>query len=174
MKLLKHCLIGVLLAIIMVARAVEPGSFKPLKEDFYFSLDELFRPSFSAELKKENKLLKTRTMILRRNNLSSRSNKRLRMIVTAYCSCADCCGKSDGITASGTKAHWGTVAAPRWLPFGTKLKIEGFDTVFTVEDRGGAIKGNRLDIWYISHEQAKKFGRKALFVEILEWGGAKK
>jgi 3D (Asp-Asp-Asp) domain-containing protein len=86
--------------------------------------------------------------------------------VTAYCSCEKCCGKSDGITASGIKAHWGMVAAPRWLPFGTKLKIEGFDTVFTVEDRGGAIKGNRLDIWFPSHEEALKFGVKRLRVEV--------
>ena len=169
MKLLKHCLIGVLLAIIMVARAIEPGSFKPLKEDFYFSLDELFRPSFNAELKKENQLLKTRTMVLRRNDLTSRNNKRIRMIVTAYCGCEKCCGQyADGITASGAPARFGVVAAPEWLPFGTKLKIEGFDTVFTVEDRGGAIKGNRLDIWFPSHEEAKKFGRQGLFVEIIE------
>ena len=168
MKLLKHCLIGVFLAIIMVARALEPGSFRPLKDDFFFSLDELIKPSFNAELKKENQLLKKRTMILRRNNLTSRNNNRLRMVVTAYCSCAECCGKSDGITASGAKARFGTVAAPSWLPFGTKLKIEGFNNVFVVQDRGGAIKGNRLDIWFPSHEQAKKFGRRTLFVEIIE------
>ena len=41
---------------------------------------------------------------------------------TAYCSCKKCCGKSDGITASGKKAKEGTIAC-NWLPFGTKLRI---------------------------------------------------
>ncbi len=86
--------------------------------------------------------------------------------VTAYCSCALCCGKSNGITASGTQAHWGTVAAS--LPFGTKLRIEGFDTVFTVEDRGGAIGSGRVDIWFPTHAEALAFGRRELVVEVLK------
>ena len=46
--------------------------------------------------------------------------------VTAYCSCAKCCGKTNGITAMGTKATSGhTIAAPSRFPFGTKLKING-------------------------------------------------
>ena len=98
--------------------------------------------------------------------------------VTAYCNCRKCCGKSRnhplyGITASGKRARWGTVAADwRVLPKGTKLKIEGFRTVFTVEDKGGAIKGNRIDVWYSSHRKALKFGRRKLKVTILRRGGA--
>lgn len=88
-------------------------------------------------------------------------------IATAYCSCEKCCGKSDGITASGKKAHWGTVAAPEWLPFGTKLRIEGFSTVFTVEDRGGAIKGNRIDIFFTSHKEALEFGKRKVRVYVI-------
>ena len=84
-------------------------------------------------------------------------------VCTAYCSCEKCCGKSDGITASGTKAHQGTVAN-NWLPFGTKLKIEGYTTIFTVEDRGSVKhfgtkteKRKRLDIWFPSHKEALEF-----------------
>ncbi len=77
--------------------------------------------------------------------------------ITAYCGCAKCCGKTDGITASGTHVTAGrTIAAPPEIPFGTKLMINGH--IYTVEDRGGAIKGNRIDIYFETHEEANKFG----------------
>lgn len=77
--------------------------------------------------------------------------------ITAYCGCAKCCGKTDGITASGTHVTAGrTIAAPPEIPFGTKLMINGH--IYTVEDRGGAIKGNRIDIYFESHEEAERFG----------------
>ena len=79
--------------------------------------------------------------------------------LTAYCSCAKCCGKTDGITASGTHVTAGrTIAAPRTFAFGTKIMINGH--VYTVEDRGGAIQGNRIDIYFDTHEEALKFGVK--------------
>lgn len=79
--------------------------------------------------------------------------------ITAYCSCAKCCGKTDGITASGTKVKAGrTIAAPSTFPFGTKIMINGH--IYTVEDRGGAIKGNRIDIYFDTHEEALQFGVK--------------
>ena len=78
--------------------------------------------------------------------------------LTAYCACSQCCGKCDGITASGVKAVEGiTVAADtKILPFGTKIYIDGHE--FTVQDRGGAIKGNKIDIFFNSHAEALKFG----------------
>ncbi len=78
---------------------------------------------------------------------------------TAYCPCAKCCGKSDGITASGAKAVSGhTIAAPSTYAFGTEIEING--NVYVVEDRGGAIKGNRIDIFFDSHSEANNYGRK--------------
>lgn len=77
--------------------------------------------------------------------------------ITAYCGCAKCCGKTDGITASGTHVTAGrTIAAPPEIPFGTKISINGH--IYTVEDRGGAIKGNRIDIYFESHQEALDFG----------------
>lgn len=76
---------------------------------------------------------------------------------TAYCPCAKCCGKSDGITSSGvvaTSVH--TIAAPKKYPFGTQMEINGI--VYTVEDRGGAIQGNRIDIFFDTHWEAQQFG----------------
>ena len=87
--------------------------------------------------------------------------------LTAYCHCAKCCGKSNGITASGAKAVEGvTIAADtRKLPFGTRVVINGH--TYIVQDRGGAIKGNRIDIYFSTHEKALKFGRQTKDIIIL-------
>ena len=79
--------------------------------------------------------------------------------LTAYCSCEECCGKSDGITASGVKARPNhTIAAPSEFAFGTKLMINGIE--YTVEDRGGAIKDKRIDVYFDSHQEAISFGKQ--------------
>ena len=80
---------------------------------------------------------------------------------TAYCACSKCCGKSDGITASGARATQGrTIAAPSTYAFGTEIEING--NVYVVEDRGGAIKGNRIDIFFDSHSEANNYGRRTV------------
>ncbi|MCI9063115.1 MAG: DUF348 domain-containing protein [Clostridia bacterium] len=85
--------------------------------------------------------------------------------ITAYCSCAKCCGKSTGRTASGKRATAGrTVAAPAKFKFGTKLSING--KTYVVEDRGGAIKGNRIDIYVGSHSAALRWGVRYLPVKV--------
>ena len=87
--------------------------------------------------------------------------------ITAYCSCAKCCGKTNGITASGKKAKAGrTIAAPRGFKFGTKLSING--KTYIVEDRGGAIKGNRIDLYVNSHSEALRWGVRYLPVKVLK------
>jgi 3D (Asp-Asp-Asp) domain-containing protein len=80
--------------------------------------------------------------------------------LTAYCSCSKCCGKSDGITASGKKAKANhTVAVDRNLiPFGTELMING--ETYIAEDTGGAVQGMVIDIYFDSHEEAENFGVK--------------
>ncbi len=87
--------------------------------------------------------------------------------ITAYCSCSKCCGKTTGRTASGTQATAGrTVAAPAKFAFGTKLNIGGH--IYTVEDRGGAIQGNRIDIYVSSHSEALQWGVKYLPVSVAQ------
>ena len=81
--------------------------------------------------------------------------------LSAYCACYKCCGKyANGITASGKTARANhTIAADTSvLPFGTEVYIEG--QKYVVEDRGGAIKGNRIDIYFDSHTEANNFGVK--------------
>lgn len=87
--------------------------------------------------------------------------------VTAYCACMKCCGKTNGITAMGTKATEGrTVAASSKFAFGTKLNINGH--VYTVEDRGGAITGNKIDIYLNSHAAALAWGVRYLPVSVVQ------
>ena len=85
-------------------------------------------------------------------------------VATAYCSCAYCCGKTDGITASGTYCTAGrTIAADTSIfPFGTELVIDGH--TYVVEDVGGAIGGHRIDIYFDSHQEALNYGRRTVQV----------
>lgn len=88
-------------------------------------------------------------------------------VITAYCPCVKCCGKSNGITASGVKATEGvTVAMDKSIPFGAKIYIDGVGERI-VQDRGGAIKGNRIDLYFDSHQEALNFGRQTKQVTIL-------
>ena len=87
--------------------------------------------------------------------------------ITAYCPCAKCCGKATGRTAMGTRATAGrTVAASAKFAFGTKLNINGH--VYTVEDRGGAINGNKIDIFVNSHAEALAWGVRYLPVSVAQ------
>ncbi len=108
---------------------------------------------------------------------------------TGYCPCRKCCSwhrswkppfrpvyssgplkgklKRVGVTASGTKAKKGTVAADtRFYPFGTVMDVPGYG-MCRVEDRGGAIQGPaRIDLFFDSHKEALQWGRKRLSVHV--------
>lgn len=97
------------------------------------------------------------------------------MNTSAYCSCAICCGKTNGITSSGAPASsWYTVAAGSSYPIGTVIYIPYFSDKpnggwFVVQDRGGAISNSKLDIYMGSHGQALQFGRRSLECYIYEF-----
>ena len=80
--------------------------------------------------------------------------------ITGYAACVKCCGKSDGITADGTYAPgfkgW-LASAPKEIPFGTRLWVAGVGQV-EVHDRGGAIKGQRLELFFQGYNEARKWG----------------
>ena len=72
------------------------------------------------------------------------------------------------ITATGTVPKWGTIAVdPSVIPYGTKVYIPMFDKIFIAEDCGGAIKGNKIDIFMNSAEETKNFGRRNIEIKIL-------
>ena len=85
--------------------------------------------------------------------------------LTYYDACVKCCGKTDGITASGVKATAGrTIAAPPEYPFGQEIEIDG--NIYVVEDRGGSIKGNRFDVYVDSHQEAVNLGVRYAEVKV--------
>jgi 3D (Asp-Asp-Asp) domain-containing protein len=99
----------------------------------------------------------------------------IRMEVTAYCPCVKCCGpKAQGLTASGKHVSHNNgrfvAADTSILPFGTRLVIPGYadDQAVEVADRGGAIKGNKLDLFFSTHEAALQWGRQTVEVTVIQ------
>ena len=88
-------------------------------------------------------------------------------LITAYCPCMQCCNKTDGITATGTKATQGRTIAvdPKVIPYGTTVMFDG--NIYTAEDCGGAIKQNRIDLFFDSHQSALEWGKQYHEVFIL-------
>lgn len=77
----------------------------------------------------------------------------IEITVSYYCSCSICCGEwANGITASGKRAASGMVAMAGEYPFGTKIEIDG--VLYTVQDRGGKVTGNHVDIYAPTHTEA--------------------
>jgi 3D (Asp-Asp-Asp) domain-containing protein len=110
------------------------------------------------------------------------------MTVTGYCNCGACCSwestwfglgspvisagprkgvvKKIGFTSSGTEARHGTIAADvSRYPYGTLMEVPGYGTG-RVEDTGGAIKGDHIDLWFDDHDQARQWGRQRKMVKI--------
>ncbi len=88
--------------------------------------------------------------------------------VSAYCHCAVCCGEAGMPTASGKMPMVGrTVAAPRSIPFGTRLEIQDLGSRM-VEDRAHEKFDHRIDVFMASHKKAKEFGVKKLKVTVYE------
>ena len=79
-----------------------------------------------------------------------------------------------GRTASGKPVNRGLIAAdPRVLPIGTRVRVEAgsFSGEYEVADIGGAVKGRRIDIWTPTAREAMRFGRRAVKLTVLSFGG---
>lgn len=90
--------------------------------------------------------------------------------ITHYDVCSKCCGKTDGITASGAHATpYSTVAVdPSVIPLGADVLVDYGDGAglrrYRAEDTGGAIMGNRIDLCVGSHAEAQQLGRRTATV----------
>lgn len=93
-----------------------------------------------------------------------------KFVITAYCTCRVCCGVYSGgnRTASGTVPTSNRTIAvdTNVIPFKTKVVING--QVYVAEDRGGAIKGKRIDMFFMTHKEALKWGRRTMEVYLAE------
>jgi 3D (Asp-Asp-Asp) domain-containing protein len=127
-------------------------------------------------LKKDNihpkqvlKVKKTSTAAKPKAKTSSSSKKYKTITVKATAYTANCKGCS-GITASGLnlKKNPNVKAIsvdPKVIPLGTKVHVEGYGDAIAA-DKGGAIKGNKIDVFYSSHSKAINWGRKTVKVKI--------
>jgi 3D (Asp-Asp-Asp) domain-containing protein len=102
-----------------------------------------------------------------------RKARTMEMVVTGYSPDERSCGASaDGITASGysvwTNGMKMVAADTRVLPMKSVISIPGYNggKPVPVLDRGGAIKGNRLDLLFPTHEQARQWGKKKLTITV--------
>lgn len=100
--------------------------------------------------------------------------------VTAYCSCPKCCGiwskdhpsrqgtDYEQHTTSGTIPVAGRTVAvdPDIIPLGSKILIN--DHEYIAEDTGSGVKGNHIDIYFDSHEEALEWGVRTLEVQVFE------
>jgi 3D (Asp-Asp-Asp) domain-containing protein len=81
-----------------------------------------------------------------------------------------------GRTASGRPVARGLIAAdPRILPLGTRVRIEAgdFSGEYVVADTGGMVKGRRVDIWTPTTGETLRFGKRAVKLTVLEYGGTR-
>lgn len=109
------------------------------------------------------------------------ARKAIKMVATAYEAGFQSTGKRPGdkgygITASGARAKRGTVAVdPRVIPLGTRLYVKSLtpgvpDYGFAIaQDTGGAIKGNKIDLFMETVYECMQFGRRPVMVYILKW-----
>ncbi|AYP68423.1 3D domain protein [Bacillus phage vB_BboS-125] len=96
--------------------------------------------------------------------------------ITAYTAGYESTGKHPGdpaygVTATGTTVKEGRTIAADWsiLPPGTVVRIQGLEGYYTVEDRGGAVVGNIIDLYIEDLEEAITWGRQERKLYVKEW-----
>lgn len=105
--------------------------------------------------------------------LLAKAHKIENCTVTHYDCCVLCCGKTDGITASGVKATPGVTVAvdTSIIPLGSDVLVDYGDGVinyYRADDTGSAIKGNELDLCVSSHQEAINLGVRTATVYWVE------
>ena len=91
---------------------------------------------------------------------SNSKGKHMSVVATAY--------TGDSITSTGKRPKWGTIAVdPTVIPYGTKVYIPQFNKTFIAEDCGGAIKGNKIDIFMNDESSVYNWGRKTIDIYIV-------
>jgi len=96
--------------------------------------------------------------------------KKIKVVITAYSSTTWQTDDTPFTTASGKTVEEGIVAN-NMLAFGTEIRIPELygDKVFVVQDRMNWKKGYyHIDIWFVDYCQAKDFGAKTTYIEVLE------
>ena len=103
-----------------------------------------------------------------------------RFTLTAYCSCEKCCGEyalNRPIDENGNEIVYGSIGVrlvagisiavdPNVIPYGSEVIINGH--TYIAHDTGGAIKGNRIDVYFDDHQEAWNFGTQYAEVYLVQ------
>ena len=104
-----------------------------------------------------------------KEDLQAKQSYEMEVKITGYCNSPICINDvrwQDGMTATGTIARVGVCAAD-WsvIPIGTIIYVEGYGFC-RVEDRGGKVKGNHIDLFFNTYKEAKGWGLQNKKVKI--------
>lgn len=94
-------------------------------------------------------------------------------VATAYCACEKCCsewainrkGPVVGSTGMELIPKYSIAVDPNIIPYGSIL-VDSIGNEYRADDCGGAIKGNHIDIYFSSHEEASNYGRQTIELAI--------
>ena len=138
---------------------------KPVKKTFVEEV--VFEKPINKVVKKGTKVEAVKVASSRgesSRNIYSNTNSKGRhmsVVATAY--------TGDSLTSTGKKPRWGTISVdPKVIPYGTKVYIPQFDKIFIAEDCGGAIKGNKIDIFMNDESSVYNWGRKTIDIYIVD------
>ena len=121
-----------------------------------------------SETKKQNDIKADIHESHEKPNNQDTENKRVSLgefKLTAYCPCEICCGefaynRPNGVVYGSIgeelKEGYSIAVDPSVIPYGTEVMING--NIYKAQDCGGAIKGNKIDVYFDNHNEALKFG----------------
>ena len=114
-----------------------------------------------TKVKKQKSQKETKTVSKKSSNAKSNLGKKITVSATAY--------SGDSITSTGTTPKFGTIAVdPSVIPYGTRVYIPALGGVYVAEDCGGAIKGNKIDIFMASESACNSWGVRSIEIQILK------
>ena len=117
----------------------------------YIKTNQLSTSNNSSENNKQNTS----------DNSGGNVARTIKVVATAY--------TGYSTTSTGQKPVWGTIAVdPRVIPYGTKVYIPQFGRTFIANNTGGAIKGNKIDIFMNTRKECYNWGRRTIEIQILK------
>ncbi|MHB1274582.1 MAG: 3D domain-containing protein [Candidatus Humimicrobiaceae bacterium] len=117
------------------------------------------------EVAKEKIIIKQEPVIV--NKTETKTIEWYYFVATGY-SANDSTQGTNNITATGKEVYEGIIAVdPKIIPLGTEVEIKDLGK-FVAEDTGGKIKGNRIDIYFSSKTEAKKFGKQGIWLRMVK------
>jgi 3D (Asp-Asp-Asp) domain-containing protein len=121
--------------------------------------------------KQESKSTSASTTVKSSTTEPSRASEVVRQFIAEATAYTAYCNGCSGITATGinlrSNPNQKVIAVdPNVIPLGSKVYVEGYGTAIA-GDTGGAIKGNRIDVFIPNRSEALKFGRRSVTVKVL-------